>query len=186
VTDNGAPRRDHPVTSRDRAAGLHLGGRAGNKQEADRQNERSVTTNAKRVSGGATYRVSSQHSRSTKLAFSIVRASILDRPSSHSETIERRFTRRDLSLLVFQPECTRLLTFLPERLSPFALLAPNESIWPFTGMAARAAVRASGQPCWHESFSCAPPPAGPAAATAGIGDWANWGECHLRFERVAA
>ena len=28
-------------------------------------------------------------------------------------------------------------------------------------------------------------PAGPAAATASIGDSANWGECHLRLERVA-
>ena len=56
---------------------------------------------------------------------------------------------------------------------------------PFTGIEARAAVRASGQPGWLETISCAPPPAGPAAATAGIGDSANWGECHLRLERVA-
>jgi hypothetical protein len=127
----------------------------------------------------------------------------------------------DLSLQVFRPKRTRLLTFLPERLSPFALPAPNESIWlsfqstvninstdtsattlrqlePFTGSAARAAVRASGQPGWLETISCAPPrpavnpvgmtcappPAGPAAATAGIGDSANWGECHLKLEWV--
>ena len=60
-----------------------------------------------------------------------------------------------------------------------------QQLEPFTGTAARAAVRASGQPGWLETISCAPPPAGPAAATAGIGDSANWGECHLRLERVA-
>ncbi len=60
---------------------------------------------------------------------------------------------------------------------------------PFTGMAACAAVRgllASGQPDRHESISRAPPPAGPAVPTAGTSDLANWGECHLRLERVVA
>ena len=34
VTADGPPRRDRPMTSRDQAAGLHLGGRAGNKKQA--------------------------------------------------------------------------------------------------------------------------------------------------------
>jgi hypothetical protein len=57
---------------------------------------------------------------------------------------------------------------------------------PFTGVAARAAVWASSQADWSESILPAPLSAGPAAAAAGTGDSANWGEYRLRLERVAA
>ncbi len=129
----------------------------------------------------------SQHSRSSELAF------LIDQ--------DRIFERLDLSLQVFRPKCTRIRTFLPERLSPFALLAPNKSIWPsFQSIVTLALPALATLPfdnwnllpeqrpapqCEPAVNPVGPPPAGPAAATADIGDSANWGECPLRLERVA-
>jgi hypothetical protein len=62
----------------------------------------------------------------------------------------------------------------------------TEHLKSFTRVAARAAVWASGQADWSESISRAPLSAGPAAAAAGTSGSANWGEYHLRLERVAA
>jgi hypothetical protein len=107
VTGRDRERGDHPVTSRDRAAGLHLSGRAGNKHEANKTN-------------GQTRRLPSVIAEVRAFVY---RASILDRPSWHSRSTKRLFSRRDLSLRDSRTKRTCFLTYLPWRLSPFALPA---------------------------------------------------------------
>jgi hypothetical protein len=83
--------------------GFHLGGREENKREANETNGQIRRSPS----------VKAEHSRSTKLAVSIIRDSVFDQ-------FKRLFTKLDSekTLRVFRPKCTCLVTFLPERLSP--------------------------------------------------------------------
>ncbi len=60
MTANGLPRRDRPVTSRDRAADFHLGGRAGNKQATNNKAKPSASKTFKQANHRARNRITSK------------------------------------------------------------------------------------------------------------------------------